>query len=177
MPRRKNSRPQTLQETVYRLYREQYKREYNRNRYKSTTWTVPLRKRDVYDFVSMKAQFYGDLDARSVATSLMANSRYLDRTQMDMAAGFYADRGNWGQTSDALYSARQTLTNRNDARGLARLDEWEATHPMPTDSESFKAWFRDAPLVLKKKLLYEYMSTEGIGNVELQYEGEEDLSL
>lgn len=173
MPRRKNSRPQTLEETVYRLYREQYKREYNRNRYRASTWTVPLRKRDVYDFVSMKKRFYGDLDARAVATSLLENSRYLDRTQMDMAAGFYADRGNWGQLTDALYEARQTLTNRNDAR--ERLDEWEATHPMPTDSESFMEWFRDAPLVLKKKLVHGYLSA--IGNDDLQYVGEGTLSL
>lgn len=175
MPRNRRSRPQTLEETVYRLYREQYKREYNRNRYRASTWTVPLSKRDVYDFVSMKKGFYGDLDARSVATSLMANSRYLDRTQMDMAAGFYADRGNWGQISDAIYMARQTLTNRNDARGLARLDEWEATHPMPTDRESFMEWFRDAPLVLKKKLVNGYLST--VGNDDLQYVGEGTLSI
>ena len=175
MPRSKRSRPQTLEETVYRLYREQYKREYNRNRYKSTTWTVPLRKGDVYDFVSMKKGFYGDLDARAVATSLLENSRYLDRTQMDMAAGFYADGMNQGQITDALYEARQTLTNRNDARGLAMLGEWEATHPMPTDRESFMEWFRDAPLVLKKKLVNGYLSA--VGNDDLQYVGEGTLSI
>ena len=175
MPRRKNSKPQTLEETVYRLYREQYKREYNRNRYKASTWTVPLRKRDVYDFVSMKKGFYGDLDARAVATSLLENSRYLDRTQMDMAAGFYADEMNQGQISDAIYMARQTLTNRNDARGLAMLDGWEATHPMPTDRESFMEWFRDAPLVLKKKLVHGYLSE--VGNGDLQYTGEGTLSI
>lgn len=175
MPRSKRSRPQTLEETVYRLYREQYKREYNRNRYKSTTWTVPLRKRDVYDFVSMKKGFYGELDARAVATSLLENSRYLDRTQMDMAAGFYADEMNQGQITDAIYMARQTLTNRNDARGLAMLGEWEATHPMPTDKESFMEWFRDAPLVLKKKLVNGYLSA--VGNGDLQYTGEGTLSI
>ena len=175
MPRSKRSRPQTLEETVYRLYREQYKREYNRNRYKSTTWTVPLRKGDVYDFVSMKKGFYGDLDARAVATSLLENSRYLDRTQMDMAAGFYADGMNQGQITDALYEARQTLTNRNDARGLAMLGEWEATHPMPTDRESFMEWFRDAPLVLKKKLVNGYLSA--VGNDDLQSVGEGTLSI
>ena len=175
MPRSKRSRPQTLEETVYRLYREQYKREYNRNRYKASTWTVPLRKGDIYSFVSMKAQFYGDLDARAVANSLLENSRYLDRTQMDMAAGFYADEKNQGQITDAIYMARQTLTNRNDAKGLAMLGEWEATHPMPTDRESFMEWFRDAPLVLKKKLVNGYLSE--VGNGDLQYTGEGTLSI
>lgn len=180
MPRRKNNRPQTLQETVYRLYREQYKREYNRNRYRSGTWAVPLSRDYIYKVVSKDVEFRqarGDQlpDARDTARALMEDSRYLDSRQMNLVADFYGGGKGNDQWSDAISLARQTLTDRKEES--ERLDEWEATHPMPTDSESFKAWFRDAPLVLKKKLLYEYMSTEGIGNVSLQYEGEEVLSL
>ena len=182
MPRRKNSKPQTLEETVYRLYREQYKREYNRNRYRSTTWAVPLSRAYIYKVVDKDVEFRqarGDQlpDARDTARALMEESTYMDSRQMKLVADFYGGGKGNAQWSDAISLARQTLTDRKDNKGLAMLDEWEAAHPMPTDSESFKAWFRDAPMVLKKKLLYEYMSTEGIGNVTLGYEGEEVLSL
>lgn len=204
MPRRKNSKPQTLQETVYRLYREQYKREYNRNRYKATTWTVPLRKRNIYDYVNAKVDTYGkspnaemvarQLDARKIVMDLTEGSRYLDSRQMGEIADFYGgSRDRWMKShpnwegdlggarisawNNALDAARETLRLRKDDKGLEMLNGWEATHPMPTDSESFKALFRDAPLVLKKKLLYEYMSTDSVGNVNLMYEGEEWLDL
>ena len=182
MPRRKNNRPQTLQETVYRLYREQYKREYNRNRYRSTTWAVPLSREYIYRVVDKDVEFHGARgtqlpDARDTARALMEDSTYMDSRQMGLVADFYGGGKGNAQLSDAISLARQTLTDRKDGKGLAMLDGWEATHPMPTDSESFRSWFRDAPLVLKKKLLYEYMSTEGIGNVSLQYEGEEVLDL
>lgn len=204
MPRRKNSKPQTLEETVYRLYREQYKREYNRNRYKSTTWTIPLKKRNIYDYVNAKVETYGkspnaemvarQLDARKIVMDLTEGSRYLDKRQMGEIADFYGgSRDRWMKShpnwegdlegdrlaawKNALDAARETLTDRKDDKGIAMLNEWEAAHPMPTDSESFMEWFRDAPLVLKKKLVNEYMSTDMVGNVTLGYEGEEWLDL